>query len=62
MKMLWLAKDVTIYQLIVLNSPYLGWDYGDPEPSTFGVALHTFEWMLVRLAPIVFIGTVVGII
>lgn len=47
--------------LIVLNSPYLGWDYSDPETSVVGVAFHAFEWLFVRLAPITLIGVVVGI-
>ncbi|EPM2698104.1 helix-turn-helix domain-containing protein, partial [Listeria monocytogenes] len=45
---------------IILNSPYLGWDYSDPETSVIGVAFHTFEWLFVRLAPIILIGGVVG--
>jgi len=47
--------------LIVLNSPYLGWDYSNPEISVVGVAFHAFEWLFVRLAPITLIGAVVGI-
>ena len=47
--------------LIVLNSPYLGWDYNDPETAVLGVAFHSFEWLFVRLAPIIIIGTMVGI-
>ena len=47
--------------LIVLNSPYLNWDYSDPETAVLGVAFHSFEWIFVRLAPIIFIGSVVGI-
>ncbi|EAC3108826.1 XRE family transcriptional regulator [Listeria monocytogenes] len=46
---------------IILNSPYLGWDYSDPETSVIGVTFHTFEWLFVRLAPIILIGGVVGI-
>ncbi|MCI7619870.1 MAG: helix-turn-helix domain-containing protein, partial [Firmicutes bacterium] len=38
--------------LMVLNSPYLGWDYSDPETAVVGVAFHAFEWLFVRLAPI----------
>jgi putative transcriptional regulator len=48
--------------LIVLNSPYLGWNYSDPEAAVVGVAFHVFEWLFVRLAPIILIGTIVGII
>ena len=47
--------------LIVLNSPYLGWDYNDPETAVLGVAFHVFEWLFVRLAPIILIGAIVGI-
>ena len=47
--------------LIVLNSPYLGWDYNDPETAVLGVAFHSFEWLFVRLAPIILIWTIVGI-
>ena len=46
--------------LTVLKSPYLGWDYSDPETAVVGVAFHAFEWLFVRLAPIIFIGAVVG--
>ena len=56
------AVIVTIsVALIVLNSPYLGWDYSDPETAVVGVAFHAFEWLFVRLAPIILIGTIVGI-
>lgn len=48
--------------LIIINSPYLGWDYNDPETAILGVAFHSLEWLFVRLAPIIFIGAVVGII
>ena len=47
--------------LIALNSPYLGWDYSDPETAVVGVAFHAFEWLFVRLAPVIFIGAIVGI-
>ena len=46
--------------LIVLNSPYLGWDYSDPESAVAGVLLHAFEWLFVRIAPIALIGAIVG--
>ena len=48
--------------LMVLNSPYLGWDYSDPETAVVGVAFHAFEWLFVRLGPIIFIGAIVGIV
>lgn len=48
--------------LAVLNSPYLGWDYNAPETAVLGTAVHSFEWLFVRAAPIILIGAVVGII
>ena len=48
--------------LMVLNSPYLGWDYSDPETAVVGVAFHVFEWLFVRLAPVIFIGAIIGIL
>ncbi len=48
--------------LIVLNSPYLGWNFNDPETAVVGVAFHAFEWLFVRLTPIIFIGAIVGVI
>lgn len=47
--------------LIALKSPYLGWDYNDPETAVFGAAFHVFEYLFVRLAPFAIIGAAVGI-
>ena len=47
--------------LIVSNSPYLGWDYSDPETSVVGVVFHAFEWLFIRIAPIALIGSIFGI-
>lgn len=47
--------------LILLNSPYLNWDYNDPEKAVLGVAIHSFEWLFIRIAPIIFIGLIIGI-
>ena len=47
--------------LVELNSPYLNWNYNDPETAVLGVGFHAFEWLFFRLAPIVFVGAVAGI-
>ena len=47
--------------LIELNSPYLNWNYNDPETAVLGVGFHVFEWLFFRLASIVFVGAVAGI-
>ncbi len=46
--------------LFFLASPYSGWDYTSAETAVLGVAFHSIEWLFVRIAPIVFIGAVVG--
>lgn len=48
--------------LFFLNSPYLGWNFNDPETAVLGTAFHSFEWGFVRVAPIVLIGTIAGIV
>ncbi len=47
--------------LILLNSPYLGWDFSDPETAVLGVAFHSFEWLFVRVAPVILVVSIVGI-
>ena len=53
---------VTYIALILLNSPYLGWNYSDSERAVIGVNLHIFEWLFIRISPIILIGSVVGIL
>lgn len=45
--------------LTVWNSPYLGWDYSQPETAVAGAAFHAFEWLFVRTAPPVLIVSIV---
>lgn len=47
--------------LYFLESPYLGWDYSNPETAVLGVAFHSLEWLFVRVSPLVFIGAIIGI-
>lgn len=47
--------------LIVLNSPYFGWEYSCPETAVSGVVFHAFEWLFVRIAPLALIGSIVGV-
>ena len=48
--------------LFFLNSPYLNWDYNNPENAVIGVLFHSFEWIFVRVVPFILIGSVFGII
>lgn len=43
-----------------LGSPYLDWNFGDPETAVLGTAFHVSEWLFVRAAPFVLVGSLVG--
>ena len=44
------------------KSPYLAWDYADSETAVLGVAFHSSEWLFVRVAPLAFVGAIIGIV
>ncbi|MCI8464974.1 MAG: helix-turn-helix domain-containing protein [Lachnospiraceae bacterium] len=52
---------VIFVTLVVLNSSYLAWNYNDPKTAVVGVGFHAFEWLFIRLAPIILIGAIIGI-
>ena len=56
------AVVATIIILLLLDSPYLDWNYSNPETAVVGVAFHAFEWIFVRLMPILLAGAIIGII
>ncbi len=47
--------------LAAWGSPYLGWDFSDPEIAVAGTVLHGLEWLFVRLSPFVLAGSAAGI-
>ena len=47
--------------LTIMQSSYLRWNYNNPELAVAGTILHGFEFVFVRLAPLVFIASVFGI-
>ena len=55
------AIVIVFAALVRLKSSYLGWDYSDPETAVLGVAFHSFEWLFVRVAPMILIGAAIGI-
>ena len=48
--------------LAAVNGAYLDWDYSDPALAAAGTILHGFEFVFVRLAPLVFLACVVGLV
>ena len=60
--MLLSAIIVIVFAILVeFESPYLGWDYSDPETAALGVAFHSCEWLFVRVAPVILVGAIIGI-
>ena len=49
------AVAVMLALLLALGSPCLGWDFSDPETAVAGTLLHAFEWLFVRLAPLLLV-------
>lgn len=47
--------------IIKFGNAYMEWNYNDPEQAVLGVGVHAFIWIFVRIAPIAFIGSIVGI-
>ncbi|MDB1829798.1 helix-turn-helix domain-containing protein [Collinsella aerofaciens] len=43
-----------------LGSPYLQWDFDDPELAVAGTLYHGFEWVFVRVAPVLFLAAIVA--
>lgn len=48
--------------LIAAGSPYLDWDFENPELAAAGTILHGIEFVYVRAAPLILIAAVTGLI
>lgn len=48
--------------LLVMESSYLDWNLYDPETAVLATAMHIFEWLFVRGAPIIFFASGAGAI
>ena len=57
-----LSAVIVILFIIICTagSPYLNWDFSNPETAVAGTVLHAFEWIFVRIAPFALIGTIIG--
>lgn len=53
---------VVFIAFAAMKSEYLTWDFNNPELAMAATLLHGFEFLFVRLAPFVFIGSVIGIV
>lgn len=48
--------------LLFSNSPYLNWNYDNPEDAILKVAYHSFEWLFIRIAPMLLTISILGIV
>ena len=50
--------------LALLGSPYLSWDFSNPEWAVIGTFWHVFEWIFFKVVPlmIIVITSILGII
>ena len=56
-----LALIAIFIMIAILGNTYMKWDYSNPELAVLGVGVHSFVWIFARIAPIVFIGSIIGI-
>ncbi len=56
------AIVIIFITLAFMNSSYLDWNYKDLELAMAGTIMHGFEFLFVRIAPIVFLISVAGIV
>ena len=56
------AIVIIFIALAFMNSSYLDWNYKDLELAMAGTIMHGFEFLFVRIAPIVFLISVTGIV
>lgn len=47
--------------IALVGNTYMEWDYSKPELAILGVNIHAFIWIFIRVVPIVFIGSIIGI-
>jgi putative transcriptional regulator len=53
---------VIFIALLAIKGSYMNWDYHDPELAVAGTIIHGFEFLFVRIAPIVFLASIIGIV
>ena len=47
--------------IATIGNRYMEWNYNDPELAVLGVGIHSFIWVFVKIAPIILMGSIVGI-
>ena len=64
----WTFISICLITIIVfigistMGNIYMEWDYNKTEYAVLGVAIHSFGWIFVRIAPIILIVSIIGIV
>lgn len=48
--------------IALTSNEFMTWNYNDPELAVAGTILHGFSWVFIRIAPLMFIGAIIGIV
>lgn len=56
------AVVVATFVILIVNNPFSSPNSDDLETAVMGVAYHSFEWLFARVAPIILIGSIIGIV
>ena len=51
---------LVLIALAAIGGSYLEWDFSNPEYAVAATLLHGFEWVFVRITPIVLLVTIAG--
>lgn len=54
------ATVLALFCLASVGGGYLAWDLGDPETAVAATMLHGFEWVFVRLSPVLLAASAAG--
>ena len=44
-----------------MGNAFLEWDYNKIEYAVIGVIIHSFVWIFVKVSPLIFIISIVGV-
>lgn len=51
---------LALLALAAIGGSYLEWDFSNPEYAVAATLLHGFEWIFVRVAPLVLLAAITG--
>ena len=57
-----LITIIVFIGIATIGNTYMEWDYNKTEYAVLVVAIHSFEWIFVKIAPIILIASIIGIV